>query len=412
MKAFRTYIIILISSILILTSCSNSSSHTHITVNKLSVDDINSCKEIDYKNLDLSHCHAVIPKIDTIHELEVDLKSGDSVDNKQFVEKFREYVKHFFGEVNDEYLLFQSDSKEISNLQQKQLENAKQGDYTWYPKVSDYKQKIADGSVSILSLLYRDTKNSYYLWQHKDNAFPHWINKGQTIKSLDSKDIKVSSWSPTDLKSKVETVYNDGQSGSKEYKLKSENVSVEQAVSYFEKEYLKSLPCGSDGHYSLFVTRTDVYKVGSDTYGYLLNFSPAYDGVPFDSKVESVSAESGGRPFADIYQAFMVSGNDVDVVINLRFPKVTPSENAIEKIVPMQKAFDIASESLTDQVTFRVDIVQFVYSGQYNEDYTKASLRPMWKICAYNPNDEYNYDVYVDAQSAECTYRAYKSQGD
>lgn len=405
-------IITLAVMLLTMTGCSDSSSNTDITAGMILNSDIESCRQKEYKNLDLSDCHAVVPKTDTIHELEVDLKSGDSVDNKQFVEKFSEYVKHFFGEVNDEYLLFQSDSKEISDLQQKQLENTKPGDYAWYPKIADYKQKIADGSVNVLSVLYRDTKNSRYLWQHKDNAFVHWINKGQTIKSIDGKDIKISSWAPTDLTSKVETVYNDGKSGGKEYKLKSGNVSVDSAVSYFEKEYLKSLPCEFDKHYSLFVSRTDVYKISSDTYGYLLNFSPAYDGIAFDSKVESVSADSGDRHFADIYQAFMVNADDVDVVINLRFSKVTPSEKEIEKIVPMQKAFDIASESLTDQVTFRVDSVQFVYSGKYNEDYTKAKLHPSWKICAYNPNDEYNYDVYVDAQSGECTYRAYKAQGD
>lgn len=66
------------------------------------------------------------------------------------------------------------------------------------------------------------------------------------------------------------------------------------------------------------------------------------------------------------------------------------------------------SNTLTKGVKFELQTIEFIYKGNYSDDYTTAHLEPSWKFVTRNPNDDLYYCVYVNAASEECSYISYK----
>ena len=104
----------------------------------------------------------------------------------------------------------------------------------------------------------------------------------------------------------------------------------------------------------------------------------------------------------------MIKKNDIDAFVNLSFPDISEIEKPIENICTLENAVDIMSNTLTKGVKFELQTIEFIYKGNYSDDYTTAHLEPSWKFVTRNPNDDLYYCVYVNAASEECSYISYK----
>ena len=107
-------------------------------------------------------------------------------------------------------------------------------------------------------------------------------------------------------------------------------------------------------------------------------------------------------------EALMIKKNDIDAFVDLSFPNISEIEKPIENICTLEKAVNIMSNTLTKGVKFELQTIEFVYMGNYSDDYETAHLEPSWKFVTHNPNDDLYYCVYVNAASEECSYISYK----
>lgn len=245
------------------------------------------------------------------------------------------------------------------------------------------------------------------MWWISSADFPHWINKGEAYSLIKTDDTKVSSWIPSDMNNKVASYFNDGTNNDETYRIFDGNVSVGEAVTYFENEYLLSLPCDFDNNYSINVSSIDVYNIQDDLYCYVFNFSTAWNSIPFDSREETFSYQDTSYQYMVSGEALMIKKNDIDTIVDLRFPDISEAEKPIENICTLENAVNIMSNTLTQEVKFELQTIEFVYKGNYSNDYTTAYLEPSWKFVTYNPNDDLYYCVYVNAVSGECSYISY-----
>lgn len=396
---------------LMLTGCNNSDKTdpqakneavTNVLENAIS--DFEKCKEKGYENLELSECSVSVPKLDAIYNVNIEFDGSFKFENNTSeLENYEKYCNFFFNRYDISSALFSAD--EITDIETDDM-------YVYYPKVENYTEEIKNGSLSINFFMYRDIENSDYLSYHAGEKFPHQMNKGEAFDITKSEFSKVSSWLPSDMESttkKVASYANDGKHDDESYMLFDGEVTIGEAVSFFENEYLSTLPCEFDSNYSLSVSRIDVYEIKEGTYGYVFKCSTAWNGIALNRGDERVSySPNATNQYEQISEALMIRKNDVESFMNIIFPDIINEKNPIKNMVSLEKALDITSETMTKQVKFEVSQIELIYQGSYSEDYSSAHLEPTWKISTFNPNDSCYYDVYINAVSSECTYESYQ----
>lgn len=404
-------------SLLFLTACNNQNTDiekksdtaenvSSDTAENVSVDflsDYENCRNKNYVNLDFSNCSARLPELNTCSSLNVTVANSSGVPHNENLENFKKYCEFFFGEYNSSNALFSSFSKNIVYNQ-----NEDDGKHAWYPKIDNYLEQIQNGNIDILSFLYRDTDNNKYLWWLSSDDFPHWMNKGEAYSLIKTDDTKVSSWIPSDMDNKVASYFNDGTHNDETYRILDGNVSIGEAVTYFEKDYFSSLPCDFDSDYSIYVSTIDVYNIHDDIYCYVFQFSTAWNNIPFDRIGEVFSYQDPSHQYTISGEALMIKKNDIDAFVNLSFPNISEIEKPVENICTLENAVDIMSNTLTKGVKFELQTIEFIYKGNYSDDYETAHLEPSWKFVTRNPNDDLYYCVYVNAVNNECSYMSYK----
>lgn len=392
---------------LLLTACNNqntdiekkSDTVENVSVNFLS--DYENCRNKNYVNLDFSNCSTHLPELNTCSNLNLTVANHSGANNEN-LENFKKYCELFFNNYNSSNALFSSSSENIVYNQ-----NEDDGKYAWYPKVDNYLEQIQNGNIDVDSFLYRDTDNNKYLWWLSSTDFPHWINKGEAYSLIKTDDTKISSWIPSDMNNEVASYFNDGTHNDETYHILDGNVSIGEAVTYFENDYLSSLPYDFDSNYSISVSSIDVYNIHDDIYCYVFKFSTAWNNIPFDSRDETFSYQDTSYQYMVSGEALMIKKNDIDTIVDLRFPDISEMEKPIENICTLENAVNIMSNTLTQEVKFELQTIEFVYKGSYSNDYTTAHLEPSWKFVTYNPNDDLYYCVYVNAVSEECSYISY-----
>lgn len=234
------------------------------------------------------------------------------------------------------------------------------------------------------------------------------MNKGEAYSLIKTDDTKVSSWIPSDMDNKVASYFNDGTHNDETYRILDGNVSIGEAVTYFEKDYLSSFPYDFDSDFSINVSTIDVYKIRDDIYCYVFQFSTAWNNIPFDRRGEVFSYQDPSHQYTVSGEALMIKKNDIDAFVDLSFPNISEIEEPIENICTLENAVDIMSNTLTKGVKFELQTIEFIYKGNYSDDYTTAHLEPSWKFVTRNPNDDLYYCVYVNAVNEECSYISYK----
>lgn len=402
-KRFLSFVLIP----LILTACSNQD-HEKISTLQIGTEqditinfqfDYEKCKNNDYPNLNFSGSGIILPELKSLCNLNITFGEQPH-STKEMLVRFEEYCKTFFGKYDSSNALFSSST---SNITQEEGD----GKYAWYPKVDDHLEKLQNGDINADMLMYRDIENDNYLWWLASENCPRWVSKGEAYSLVKTDNTRISAWIPSDMDNKAATYLNNGEYNNETYHLLDGDITIGEAVKYFENDYISSLPFKNiDDNFSISVSSIDVYHVKDDTYCYVFNFSSAWKDIAFDSRAESFSYQDTSNQYRISGEALMIKKDDIDTVVDLVFPFVS-NEKQIENMYTLEKAADTVSNKLTKEVVFEVQTIEFVYQGNFNEERTAAFLEPTWKFVMYNPNDELYYCVYVNSENGECSYVSY-----
>lgn len=370
--------------------------------------DFESCLNTEFVNLDWTNAgKCPVEPVSEVYNIKCeDTLAVDEIPIADMLDKFKEYCNFYLGEYRDEFAFFMpefdKDDKEFPLLPSIEVDGVS---YRNYYIISEHREKIVTNEVKVNYFVYRNIEQNKYLWWCY--YYPHWINKGSALTAIGDKTNKCSSWIPSDMGEPVARYYNDEKNYDVKYKLADDEVSIGDAIKYFTEKYPDTLPFDNKPEYS--VKYVDVYKINENTYGYLLNAALKHNFLSFEILGEMQTDSSTPYFYATDGQAFMVKKDDIDVIHDCD-PKFMMENDGdpILNILSLKEAIDIVSEKMTQNVKFNVLSTDLVYHGTRDEE-NIARLKPTWEFKLFNPNDNVNYNVYVDAVSGECNYFSYVS---
>lgn len=372
--------------------------------------DFEVCKNTEYVNLDWSDAGKcrVYPASELYNaEYTSTLATAEISSQSEMLDKFKVYCNSYFGECLDDFAFFRAVADETTVMLPDTPPVIVNGvSYSSFHRISDYKEKIEDGSIKLNFLIYRNIEKNQYLWWCF-GAYPHWINKGVALTAIGDSTNKCSSWLPSDLGEPVARYYNNGKNNDVKYKLLDGEVSIGEAIRYFTEEYPKTLPFEVKPSYS--VNYVDVYKLNDETYAYLLRAVTMLNSLPLELGGEMVVDSSIPDYFTTNGQALMVKRNDIDVTYDCDSKtNLRQIGEPITNIISLKDAAEIVSKNLSQTVRFNIISTGLIYHGEKDENYN-ANLSPYWQFILYNPNDDMNYNIYVNASSGDFDYYKYSS---
>ncbi len=377
-------------------------------------------------NLDCSECVVRIPEsMEALYRLEYIVpvyhaysqnESLSEPDFLTFYDHFQKQIAFYFpDETFDESLVHVSSyDKGFVGLDTKGEPDS------GYPTLQSTYEKIADGTWDFNMLDYR-AEGRAYLWCNKAvSSVPVRMNRGVAIQALGVEAIY--GVFEVDYLQEYQTeqliVHEDMEDA--EYKLKNGMCSLKDAVAFFEGAYYDSMPFRYENpNVRWDVDEVGVYQLTDDMYGYGFFSRVSYCGVPFDRcDPGSYGSFSDGKEYdTTTFAAFMTETDNIDFWAGCDCDiQITPIGDAITEILPPSRAVEIAGDRLTAAVTFQVQKVELIYQGEYTKKDVDAPNRydtayrlckAVWKLTAYNPNDDIIYNVYVDAVSGDICYRKY-----
>lgn len=390
-------ILLILAAALTLAACSarDSSSRHSGDIDTVMGDyqaDIKEIQETKYTNLDLSKAVFVQPEFESLHTIRVSSLDGDDILSAQ---EMYDNVQKWSALLFDDY--------DKDNIEIRIRSNMDDED----PKASENMELIRTDKGDVCYVMYRDRQHNRYLWQDMWNRYPHWINCGKALEAEGVTEWVAGGQLPSDTdRESGRSFYTESRSDEK-HRLFSSEVTIGEAVRYLEKDYLSFLGYDHDKRYTLKVNEVSIRQLNAESSAYILYYTPAWDGIPFDS-IEEMSMPGGDTTRFGVHgEALVTDKNEIDVIVGLQLFDVEELDS-VDTLIPLSAAFDKASSELTDQVKFEVLSARLVYSGKQQEE--SAELSPFWKITLFNPNDLYNYVCYVDAQSGDFSYLYYLSE--
>ena len=360
-------------------------------------EDFEKCKTADFKNLNLSNTFVSCESREDISFITISLSnSAFTATDKENYATFKKYCEKIFGEFDVEHMLIWSGADEFSD------------EKIFFPlNASEYKEHLERDNHDIYITEYSDKENNAYLWWYPATAVPHWIVKGDIYDTGATVSSDAHCLSPSSIESElVESYVNDGSCNDVSYSLPFGDVTIGEAVDYFENHYLSDLYEGKLNNLSLKVNEVKVHKISGEHFYYLFDYSVCYNGIPYDGNGEIVTYADISSKYTLSGEAVMLGADNVDIVTNMILLPVTKT-NQVEGIISLYDAVQIASEKLSDKVVFDVNKAELIYAGDRNTELLTASLSPKWKFTLFNPNDSKFYATYVDAVSGEFEYFSY-----
>ncbi|MBQ8790327.1 MAG: hypothetical protein IJZ51_03335 [Ruminiclostridium sp.] len=360
-------------------------------------EDFEKCKTADFKNLNLSNTFVSCESREDISFITISLSnSAFTATDKENYATFKKYCEKIFGEFDVEHMLIWSGADEFSD------------EKIFFPlNASEYKEHLERDNHDIYITEYSDKENNAYLWWYPATAVPHWIVKGDIYDTGATVSSDAHCLSPSSIESElVESYVNDGSCNDVSYSLPFGDVTIGEAVDYFENHYLSDLYEGKLNNLSLKVNEVKVHKISGEHFYYLFDYSVCYNGIPYDGNGEIVTYADISSKYTLSGEAVMLGADNVDIVTNMILLPVTKT-NQVEGIISLYDAVQIASEKLSDKVVFDVNKAELIYAGDRNTELLTASLSPKWKFTLLNPNDGKFYATYVDAVSGEFEYFSY-----
>ena len=393
-------ILLILAAALTLAACSarDSSSRHSGDIDTVMGDyqaDIKEIQETKYTNLDLSKAVFVQPEFESLHTIRVSSLDGDDILSAQ---EMYDNVQKWSALLFDDY--------DKDNIEIRIRSNMDDED----PKASENMELIRTDKGDVCYVMYRDRQHNRYLWQDMWNRYPHWINCGKALEAEGVTEWVAGGQLPSDTDRESGRAYYTKDRGGEKHRLCSEEVTVGEAVSYLEKDYLSCLGYAHDQRFSFKVNEVSLRKLNDKSSAYILYFTPAWDGLPFDSS-EEMSMPGGDTDRFGVHGEALVTGkNEIDAAVGLQIYDVEEL-GSIDTLIPLSDAFGKVSRELTDQVVFDVLSAQLVYSGrQMQPQELAAELSPCWRLTLFNPNDLHYYVCYVDARSGEFSYFYYLSE--
>lgn len=322
--------------------------------------------------------------------------------------QFESYCKSYLGEYNPENACFDTKKRELKG-DAYTIDGIEDEVFTDFPKIDEYKEQILNGEVVPVWYIYVDNYRQIYLWWSAESMiYPHWYNKGTTLRMLD-RYYKASSAIPTDLGEPVAVYPNDGSHNNESYHLLDGDVTVGEALDWFTNNYMKSLGVIADEDIQKpAVKQIEVYQINEDTYAYVFLFAPTLNGIPCDYTGERVyRVYQGETSFTSITyqgQALMLKSGEIDWAIGDAPEMFTTVGEPITEIISLKKAADIMRESVSENILYKAKTAELVMTADRTKDKTAGKteenpLMPMWKITLINDNDGFLYDFYIDAVS-------------
>lgn len=321
------------------------------------------------------------------------------------LKQFEIYCKTYLGEYNPEFACFDTAKREFKG-ESYTIDGIEDERFTAFPKTEDYKQQILNGEVKPTWYLYIDHIRQIYLWWSAESMiYPHWYNKGETLRSLD-KYYKASSTIPVQIGEPVAVYPNDGSHNDESYRLFDGEVKIGEALEWFSNDFMKSLGIAENDIEKPAVKQIEVYRITDDAYAYVFLFTPTINGIPLDYAGEKTYKVSQGENLFKSEtrggQAVMIRNKEIDWAIGIS-PELYISEGEpITQIINLNKAADILSENLSEYIIYRAKIAELIMTAdRVKLEKENALLMPMWKFTLQNDNDGFLYDFYIDAVSGK-----------
>lgn len=379
-------------------------------------DDIGRLRTSTYKNIDWSEVAGFsAPAVSECTGVKLTAYYKAHPDKTMSVQEqlslFESYCKSYLGEFEREYACFDTAERDLLDGHY-EIDGIEDIVFVAYPKLDDYMDKILDGSVVPAWYLYVDHQRQIYLWWSAQSMmYPHWFNKGETLRSLDEY-YKASSAIPTDIGEPVAVYPNDGSHDSVSYRLSGGEVTIGEALDYFNNEFYSSLGVISADDVQKFAVRyIDVYQITEDTYAYGFRFSYAAGGIPLDYADEmTYNVAHGDNPYQSVTsdgKALMIKSRDIDWAVGIAPQSYVTEGEPITEIISLDKAADILSENLSEYIVYKAVSAELVMTANKTADVPDPLLLPTWKITLRNNSDGFFYDFYIDAGSGEIGYLKY-----
>lgn len=390
-------IILLLFTTIFFVSCSdgnNSKSDNNkesiIDVYENLQNDFNEIRTIDYENLTFSNFQPSFPDINEYYNLELS-NDYDKLDMEKIYDMFANQVKkiapeHDFDEKN---IYFSPKDDDEYNC------------YTnGYPRVIDYKDEFLNGSIETWWLLYESdaegkTENDVYLWLDHCTFFGV-MNKGRGKEVCYPEGFEhINMWEPSEYET-INAFYSVNNLPDESHIMADNNsLTVKDAVSLTEDFFTGYLPEEIHSEIKTVVTGVEV-REQNNIEGYRLLLANEFSGMPFDYEYDVNYVTSSDDRITQSANAFIADSDNIDYFYNLQsWSDIKKIDNAINTIIPLKTAVQKASETLTENVEFEVRDIKFVYSLKGD---TPVTATASWKITTYNPNDQKNYQVYVNAE--------------
>lgn len=404
MKKHLICIALAVSLAALFSGCQKDDNNQKLTSLKTATEeyylDIEKCKNTEYKYLDWNE--AVGYPVDVIDSCR-EIKNGEPKTQpiEKQLQQFEEICETCLGEYDTDYACFDFDGwvSDIVAIEGTDKEAVTR------PKLVDYMDKIKNGDIVPTHYTYIDHKRQIYLWWFPDTKSAHWYNKGTTLGMLDEY-YRVSSTFPTDIGEPVAVYPNDGTHNDVKYTLIDGEFSVGEAIDYFQNNYMRSMNYDEKDICRLAVRQVNVYQITDEIYAYVFLFTRAVNSIPYDFWCERMSeGDENYRNVSENGQAVMIKKNDIDWGYFAHPVNDVETGREIKEIIRLTDAADILNDNIYGnyEVLF-TDLVMTAESKGGEWD----TLRPTWKFMLKNPNDDWNYDFYIDAISGEVNYTRYQ----
>lgn len=374
----------------------------------------NIVEENSFKNIDFSSANLTLPNvIGEIYDLKITRSSEPICPQAEFIERFAEYVKEIF-----------PDSKYADDRNCYEFRGYKTGedefvyaeDGSNYARVYDNLQKLETGGITLESLLYQTDsygvhETDEYFWYFLDGSGAK-MNRGNCMRSVE-KERQIAGWMPRDNYSAVSSYTLPDRSV---FKLEDGEISLDDAAKFCEKYLSDTAPYSRTSEANFKVSRADILELGESS-AFVFYLTKTYNGIPFDSlnaevKTTGFSNENGYN--FDNSEVLMTKSNEIEYFYLSDLNCKITAADKLTDVVPLKKAADVVSDTMSEFVTFEVKNVSLVYcdktrTGKKGEYENPSTAGAHWRFEMFNPNDGYTYVAYVSLRDGNCFYNGYGS---
>lgn len=368
-------------------------------------------KNGDLENLDFTNALNYLPKNPgDMYELKV-TDYPKRYSNTELYERFLDGVKKEFPNSklaeDKEYYFFNSE-KNHSYMGE---------NHTEYPKIyeGDNLKKIKSGEFGeapyyMYSTDYdgkrRDEDDEYLQMYLTGDVIMKHAKCRHAAKVYGEKDCILAAWMPRWSFAFTKSFTPDDETV---YRLTGGDLAVNDAVKFCEDYFNSSTMYVTDKTSSLCVTKVKPLQIDENTYAYYMFLTNEYNGIPFAGmNFDGMASDySDGNEYDfNASEALIFTPNEMEYCyLNCLNPEITKVGGKIENIIPLKKAAEIAAREMSKYVTLDVHETRLCYyRRQTKEDPYISTSRPVWQFTAYNTNDEFYYDIYVDVEDGSMFY--------